>query len=274
MQAVETVTQTQNINRRQCSRVKPMQVLVLGLCRTGTLSTWLALQQLGYDTYHMTSIMQNPKDASMWADAFRGKYHGGTPFTRKEWDQLLGHVEATTDFPGAVFVEELTNAYPSAKVVLTLRDVDDWYVSMQKTIMSQTYSPLATLLGWIDPDVFGLGNRMVRLGFDSFFGGDFERNGKKAFLEHYEHVRRVVPAENLLEWNPKEGWTSLCEFLGKPVPDTPFPRANEGAIFQKKAQMVIWASVRRFLQRVTVYGLGVGIAVLAAKYGREAFLRG
>lgn len=216
--------------------------------------------------------MQNPKDASMWADAFRGKYYSGKPFTRTEWDQLLGHVEAITDFPGAVFVEELTTAYPDAKVVLTLRDVDDWYVSMQNTIMRRTYSPLATVLGWIDP-IFGMGNRMVRLGFDGFFGGDFEKNGKQAFLDHYDHVRRVVPADNLLEWNPKEGWEPLCAFLGKPVPETPFPRSNEGAIFQKKVRTVVWSSFSRFLGRLSVYGLGIGIAVWAAKYGREAFLR-
>ncbi|EAU30202.1 predicted protein [Aspergillus terreus NIH2624] len=112
MQAAESVRVQSQIDRRTCRRVKPMKVLVLGLCRTGTLSTWLALQELGYDTYHMTSIMQNPQDAVMWKEAFQGKYYGGKKFTREDWDQLLGHVEAITDFPGAVFVEELTEAYP------------------------------------------------------------------------------------------------------------------------------------------------------------------
>ncbi|KAJ5317119.1 hypothetical protein N7508_001627 [Penicillium antarcticum] len=273
MQDTESVLVQSNIDRRTCGRVKPMQVLVLGLCRTGTLSTWLALQELGYDTYHMTSIMQNPKDAEMWTEAFQAKYHGGNPYKRKDWDQLLGHVEAITDFPGAVFVEELTQAYPDAKVVLTLRDPDDWVRSMQKTIMTQTYSPIATLMGWIDWEAFGVGNHMCRVGFNGMFRGDFERNGRQAFVEHYDLVRRVVPADNLLEWNPKEGWEPLCQFLGKPVPETPFPRANDAAIFKDKSATVVRAAFLRLGRKIAVYGLGITAAYFAARYGHRELLR-
>lgn len=31
------------------------------------------------------------------------------------------------DIPAALFVEELVEAYPDAKVILTVRDVDSWY---------------------------------------------------------------------------------------------------------------------------------------------------
>lgn len=37
MQDTESVLVQSNIDRRTCERVLPMQVLVLGLCRTGTL---------------------------------------------------------------------------------------------------------------------------------------------------------------------------------------------------------------------------------------------
>lgn len=222
----------------------------------------------------MTSIMQNPADAVMWKEAFQGKYHGGRKFERKDWDQLLGHVEAITDFPGAVFVEELVEAYPDAKVVLTLRDVDDWYRSMQRTIMKQAYSPMATLLGWIDPVCFGEGNRMCRLGFQGLFRGDFERNGKQAFLDHYDHVRRVVPADNLLEWSPKEGWEPLCKFLEQPIPSTPFPRANEAAVFQQKSATVVRDAFKRFLTKVTLLGLGVSATFFVVRYARKGLFQG
>lgn len=36
-----------------------------------------------------------------------------------------------------------------------------------------------------------------------------------------------MPKEKLLEYQLGSGWEPLCEFLGKPVPDVPFPHLNE-----------------------------------------------
>lgn len=46
------------------------------------------------------------------------------------------------------------------------------------------------------------------------------------FTEHCDKVRGMVPPERLLEWSADEGWEPLCEFLGKDVPDEPFPHVN------------------------------------------------
>lgn len=53
-----------------------------------------ALLDLGYeDCYHFGSVLQeNPRDADMWVEAMEAKFEGkGKPFTRNDWDQLLGH---------------------------------------------------------------------------------------------------------------------------------------------------------------------------------------
>lgn len=44
-------------------------------------------------TYSMFNLMIDPRDNEMWIDAIKGKYFGGQPFTRTEWDQLLGHCQ-------------------------------------------------------------------------------------------------------------------------------------------------------------------------------------
>ena len=41
------------------------------------------------------------------------------------------------------------------------------------------------------------------------------------------YVQNVVPKEDLLVWNLKDGWTPLCNFLGKPIPDEPIPHENK-----------------------------------------------
>lgn len=39
-------------------------------------------------------------------------------------------------------------------------------------------------------------------------------------------IRGMVPPERLLEWSAEHGWEPLCNFLGKEVPDEPFPHLN------------------------------------------------
>lgn len=45
---------------------------------------------------------------------------------------------------------------------------------------------------------------------------------------HNQRVRELISNEQLLEYNVKEGWERLCEFLEVDVPEAPFPKLNEG----------------------------------------------
>lgn len=47
-------------------------------------------------------------------------------------------------------------------------------------------------------------------------------------------VRELVPEGKLLEWNVEDGWQPLCEFLGKVIPEEPFPRANDKDGFNRR----------------------------------------
>ena len=46
-------------------------------------------------------------------------------------------------------------------------------------------------------------------------------------------MRQAVPADRLLEYEVKQGWEPLCDFLGVAVPAEPFPHLNDSASFQK-----------------------------------------
>jgi len=54
------------------------------------------------------------------------------------------------------------------------------------------------------------------------------------FNDWKEAVVSTVPAERLLVWQVKQGWGPLCQFLGVPVPEEPFPNVNDTPSMLKK----------------------------------------
>jgi hypothetical protein len=52
----------------------------------------------------------------------------------------------------------------------------------------------------------------------------------EAFYErHNASVRREAAPDRMLEWRASDGWEPLCDALGLPVPDEPFPHTNTRA---------------------------------------------
>lgn len=49
----------------------------------------------------------------------------------------------------------------------------------------------------------------------------------KIFNDWNASVKAECPKDKLLVFDVKEGWEPLCKFLGKPIPDQPFPNLND-----------------------------------------------
>jgi hypothetical protein len=221
-----------------------------------------AMKELGYvDTYHMMSAsIENPPDALMWRDAFAAKYdHTRPPFTRADWDKLLGHCQAVCDWPAIAFAKELIEAYPDAKVILTNRDVDSWHASTLKTVYWRVTDPE---IQWLQYFSWGAGcyYPMLRKFFDCFFEGDFVGKGKEIYLRHCAEVRSMVPKEKLLEFQVKDGWEPLCEFLGERVPaGRKFPHVNDNSDFVARSK---WRNKMQMANVALRYTLILAILVM------------
>jgi len=231
-----------NIDRRTCKRVVPMQVLALGMSRTGTASMQMALQILGYnETYHGFALLANFRDAEMWLEALDAKYNpqnGLKPFGRAEWDQLLGHCAAVCDMPCAVFGPELVDAYPEAKVVLVERDIESWYKSFRDSICLPVFNPFVKTMMRLDTKFLGktlaLLNVILKGRFNTTDLASLDKNARAGYRAHYKEIRDATPKDRLLDFKLAQGWEPLCKFLGKPIPDCPFPRVNDQAAAQEK----------------------------------------
>jgi hypothetical protein len=79
------------------------------------------------------------------------------------------------------------------------------------------------------------------------------------YKQHNERIQKIVPKESLLVLDvSKNGrWDELCQFLGVPVPDVPFPHSKETKEFAKK------------IDRINTIGwrLILGISVLVGVLG-------
>ncbi len=212
-----------------------LKVIGAGFGRTGTLSLKAALEELGFGPcYHMVEVFRHPEDISRWQAAARGE-----PI---DWNALFEGYQSTVDWPGCAFYEELMQAYPDARVLLTVRDPERWYDSANETIYRIyrrfTRSPMAAVLSFVTGVFFPTRKRVSQMIntiiWEGTFGGNFEdrQHAIAIFNQHIEAVKQRVPPDRLLVYNVKEGWEPLCAFLGVEVPvGKPFPHLNERSSF-------------------------------------------
>jgi len=199
-----------------------LTVIGAGFGRTGTLSLKLALEELGFGPcYHMVETIARPEHDPMWLALATGK--------TRDWRPVLAGYASTVDWPGVMIWRELATAYPGAKIILTLRDPEDWYASASATIFDRMleFDSVRDDPSAVDPVRRGHMEMINAVVVDNGFSGSLEKSHAIAvFNAHNEAVRRLVPRERLLVCEPSCGWEPLCEFLGAPVPAAPYPKAN------------------------------------------------
>jgi Sulfotransferase domain len=191
-----------------------MHVIGAGLGRTGTTSLKVALEELlGGPCYHMLAVRERPEDPDIWGDAYEGRL--------PDWREFFDGYQATVDWPAAPFWKELSEAFPDAPILLSVRDVDAWWKSASSTIfiaLARYFAPDAPDDGW---------TRMGRGMMNSFTPSwRDESAAKEAYLAYNDHVRATAPSSRLIEWAPEDGWEPICSALGLDVPDHPFPHVN------------------------------------------------
>ncbi len=201
-----------------------LQVIGPGFGRTGSYSLKIALEHLGFGpAHHMFEVRDNPKLLPDWEAIARGD--------AVNWDHVFAGYRAQVDWPGARVWAELAARYPAAKVVLTVRDAEDWYRSVEQTILRF----MAGRGQHGNDHINAVAEMAHRLIVQGVFDGrlDDRKHAISVFNAHIAKVKATIPAERLLVFDVAEGWEPLCRFLGVPVPSVSFPRLNSTRQFVK-----------------------------------------
>lgn len=201
-----------------------LKIIGAGFGRTGTLSLKDALEKLGFGPcYHMMEVIKRPDHVENWHGLAFGK--------PADWDLLFNEFSATVDWPACHFWAELADYYPDAKVLLSVRDPEAWWRSMNDTL----YPAMTMTLSEKTPPMMRRQLEMARkLVLTDTFGGRFEDKAyaTEVFRRHIESVRAGIAPHRLLVYDVTEGWAPLCRFLGVSEPAEPFPRLNDTATIQ------------------------------------------
>ena len=209
-----------------------MKLIGAGLPRTGTLSQKVALEMLGLaPCYHMVDVLADLDKVQQWRQALEGD---------GQWDEIFEDSQATVDWPGSYHYAELADRYPDAKVLLSVRDSEAWERSMRQTIWGMFWGDilirdLSSARARVDEQWRGfteLMQDMWKRGGLSDNAADTTTESMRAAMERYnQEVQDTIPADRLLVWSVSEGWEPLCEFLERPVPETPFPHLNDSKVY-------------------------------------------
>ncbi len=243
-----------------------LEIIGAGFGRTGTLSTYTALNTLGYTCYHMFEVLENKENKShldFWngvANAPAGRQH--------DWNQVFENYTATVDNPACCVWRELLEVNPDAKVLLTLhpRGPEAWYESTMETIYFTENMWQFRFLMWFTPFAKKMGNMSSKLIWNRSHKGTM--NDKAAAIAHYEahieDIKATVPPDQLLIFKVDEGWEPLCRFLDVEVPDMEFPNVNDRAEIKK--------TIADITKGAYVF-LGIGaLALTALIYGLSRLL--
>lgn len=223
-------------DRAHHAGVASLRVIGAGFGRTGTLSLKRALEELGFGpTYHMEEVIRRPSHIRGWLRYAR--------IGEVDWDQLFARFASGVDFPVSCVWEQLASHYADAKVVLTVRDPQQWWASTASTI----YRFRSAFPRWLLRSVPLTGQWLEmtdRLVWDGLFDGRFADRDYAVivFEQHIEHVRATCPPERLLVFDVAEGWDPLCRFLDVPVPSHPFPRLNDAKMMRRRIAALWWGT--------------------------------
>lgn len=166
--------------------------------------------------------------------------------------EIFDGYNASSDWPGFAFLDDLLEMYPDAKVILNKRKTAEvWERSVCSSLRYFSTWRYHILTYWVPISYwhFKMYQTFARLALARYGVEDIFT--AECYERHNQWVRDVAAAhgKHVLEWEPRDGWTPLCSLLEYDEPDSEFPRVNETAEIEKLKKVLVrnglwaWAKI-------------------------------
>jgi len=254
-----------------------MKVIIAGYSKTGTKSICAALKHFGYSVDDFPEHIDQRTD--FWWRIYNAEPGDELAQTPAIFKQMYENVDVCTDTPAYLFWEQISEAFPDAKVILMERDNEEvWWKSLEKHFVRERRTNIGAWILeylprwyvrllcddlWKSQDRHRFFTWAGAVGPTSPFGPNRVNKmiATKRYREHNTYVKATCPADKLLVYNPKDGWPKLCKFLGLEIPDMEFPNKNKGG---QIVEDILFRHPRALKQRYTVItNLLISILVVA-----------
>ena len=181
------------------------KVFGIGFHKTGTTSLAFALKILGYNCNRGLSNLRHIWGLESCVELLQEENY-------KPYLDYIKDFDATLDNPWYLLYEQLDQAYPGSKFIMTHRHQDKWLSSCAH-FFEGTTNPYRE---WLYGSSTVVGNEDMHL---------------NVYNSHYNKVQEYFQNRTndllIVNWESGDGWSELCQFLEKPMINLPFPHLNK-----------------------------------------------
>ena len=176
------------------------KIFGIGWAKTGTTTLGVCLRRFGYN--HQS---QDGDGMLLYRDG----RHGEIVSRARNHDSF-------EDWPWLLLYKELDRAYPGSRFILTTRATGKWLESYRGMLRRE--GPASDEKNTVRQALYGLPFPEVS---DEALCARYERHNADVLFYFRGRSNLLV-----VDWSVDNGWKELCSFLGKDLPNEPFPHAN------------------------------------------------
>ena len=180
-----------------------------------------------------------------------------------EWFKQI-KCRSVMDCPTILYWDKIFEQYPNCKVIVPVFEYEKWYPSMvnlTNVIFSKPFTFSAKFLKLCQMVQNEYWPRLFNHKIDEFMDDNKYDFARKYYNEKLQKIKFIVPEEQLLLFDVRDGWEPLCKFLDVPIPNMPYPSANIRGVIKQKVYFAVVFILCKCLCPIIMVAVAIGLLI-------------